>query len=144
MALSFPGPRLSDPVCPQCTPVATAARSSVLCVLAIALATAVSCSCPAAPSIPSLSPASTPAGGDQLELTINGNNFLSTSTVDINGVMAPSFVNSHQLIATIPAAYIAQPGTLQVLVLNPPQTGTGSGSIGGTTTTTASTCGGNN
>ncbi|MFY9845706.1 MAG: IPT/TIG domain-containing protein [Terriglobales bacterium] len=121
----------------------TAARSSVLYVLVIALATAVSCSCPAAPSITSISPTSTTAGGDPVELTINGNNFLSTSTVDINGILTPSFVNSHQLVATIPAADIAQPGTLHVLVLNPPEGGT-SGSIGGTTTTSTPTCAGNN
>jgi hypothetical protein len=121
----------------------TAARSSVLYVLVIALATSVSCSCPAAPSITSLSPTSTTAGGDQFQLTINGNNFLSTSTVDINGILTPSFVNSHQLVATIPAAAIAQPGTLHVLVLNPPEGGSSSGSIGGTTTTTTPTCAGN-
>jgi hypothetical protein len=123
--------------------MATAARSSVLYVLVIALATVVSCNCPAAPSITSISPSSTTAGGSEFVLTINGNNFLSYSMVDFNGLLTPSFVNSHQLVATIPAANIAQPGTLQVLVLNPPG-GTSSSSIGGTTTTTTTpTCGGN-
>jgi IPT/TIG domain-containing protein len=76
-----------------------------------------------------------------LVLTINGNDFLSTSMVDFNGILTPSFVNSHQLVATIPAAVIAQPGTVQVLVLNPPEGGTSSSSIDGTTTRT-STCNG--
>jgi FlaG/FlaF family flagellin (archaellin) len=77
-------------------------------------------------------------------LTINGNNFRSYSIVDFNGSsVVPSFVNSHQLVATIPAADIADPGTLQVLVQNPPQGGTPSNPIDGTsTTTTTSTCGG--
>jgi hypothetical protein len=74
-------------------------------------------------------------------LTINGNNFLSTSMVDINGILTPSFVNSHQLVATVPAADIAQPGTLQVVVLNPPEGGTSSSSIDGTGTKT-NTCNG--
>ncbi|MGA2353476.1 MAG: IPT/TIG domain-containing protein [Terriglobales bacterium] len=100
-----------------------------------------SCSCPATPSITSISPSSTTAGGSQLVLTINGNDFLSTSMVDFNGILTPSFVNSHQLVATIPAAVIAQPGTVQVLVLNPPEGGTSSSSIDGTTTRT-STCNG--
>ena len=110
----------------------------------MALATAVSCSCPVAPSITSLSPASTTAGGDQVELTINGNNFLSTSTVDINGILTSTFVNSHQLVAMIPATYVAQPGTLNVIVLNPPGSGPSSRTIDGTTSTTPATCGGNN
>ncbi len=143
MAISFPAPRLAEPVCQRCAPMATAARWFVLYVLVIALATAVSCSCPVAPSITSISPSSTTAGGSEVELTINGNNFLSTSLVDIGGISTPSFVNSHQLVATIPAAEIAQPGTLSVVVLNPPE-GTSPGSIDGTTITTTPTCGGYN
>ena len=121
--------------------MATAARSSVLYVLVTALATAVSCSCPAAPSITSISPGSVTAGGTQFVLTINGNDFTSDSLVDFDGSsLTPSFVNSHQLVATIPAADIVYPGTLQILVLNPPSSS--SGSVGGITTTT-NRCGGN-
>jgi len=114
-------------------------------VLVIALATVVSCNCPVAPSITSISPSSTTAGGSEFELTINGDNFLSTSMVDFNGVLAPSFVNSHQLVATIPVAAIAQSGTFQVVVLNPPENGTTSSTIDGTpTASSGQTCGGNN
>ena len=143
MALSYPAPRLSEPVCQRCTPMATAARSSVLSLLVIALAIAVSCSCPTAPSVASISPSSTTAGGSPFELTINGNDFSSDTIVSFNGSsLTPSLVNSHQLVATIPAAEIAQPGTLQVFVLNPPSGGTTS-SIGGTgPTTTSATCSG--
>jgi len=79
-----------------------------------------------------------------LVVTIDGNGFRNDSMVDFNGSpLTPSSVSSHQLVATIPAADIAQPGTLQVLVLNPPEGGTSSSSIGGTTTTTPR-CSGNN
>lgn len=143
MALSYPAPRLSEPVCQRCTPMATAARSSVLSLLVIALAIAISCSCPTAPSVASISPSSTTAGSSPFELTINGNDFSSDTIVSFNGSsLTPSLVNSHQLVATIPAADIAQPGTLQVFVLNPPSGGTTS-SIGGTgPTTTSATCSG--
>jgi hypothetical protein len=107
----------------------------------MALATVVSCSCPGAPSITSISPSSSTAGGSQFVLTINGNNFISYSIVDFNGSsFTPSLVNSHQLVATIPAADIAQAGTLPVFVLNPPESGT---STSGGITTTKPTCGGN-
>jgi hypothetical protein len=137
MTLSVPVPRSPEPVVQRCTPMATAARSSVLCVLGMALATGVSCSCPDAPSITSISPSGATAAGSQFVLTINGNHFLSDSMVDFNGFpLTATFVNSHQLTATIPAADIAQPATLQVLVLNPPEGGTSSSTIGGTPTTT--------
>lgn len=111
--------------------------------LLIALATALSCSCPTAPSVTSISPNSTTAGGSAFVLTINGNDFGSDSLVNFNGSpLTPTLVNGHQLVVTIPAASIAQPGTLQVLVFNPPTGGTTS-TIGGTgPTTTSSTCGG--
>src|ERR1700722_13335513 len=122
MARSYPAPRLSEPVCQRCTPMATAARSSALCLLVIALATGVSCSCQSAPSVTSISPSSTTAGGSPFVLTINGNDFSSDTVVNFNGSsLTPSLVNSHQLVATIPAADIAQPGTLQVFVLDPPR-----------------------
>jgi hypothetical protein len=64
--------------------------------------------------------------------------------VNFNGSsLTPTLVNGHQLVATIPASDIAQSGTLQVLVFNPPTGGTTS-AIGGTgPTTTSSTCSGN-
>jgi hypothetical protein len=65
--------------------------------------------------------------------------------VDINGILTPTFVSSQQLIATVPAAALAQPGTFQVVVLNPPENGTTSSTVDGTTATSSGqTCGGNN
>jgi hypothetical protein len=123
-----------------------ATRLAVLCVLTLALATCVSCYCSPAPSISSISPSSATAGGGQFVLTINGNNFNSNSMVAFNGSsVTPSFVNSHQLVATIPATDIAYPGALPVLVLNPSTGGTtSSSSVGGITTgsSTTATCDG--
>jgi hypothetical protein len=143
MALSFPSPGWSQPVCLRSTLIKMAMRSSVLCVLLIGLATVVSCSCPHPPSITSISPTSATAGS-QVELTINGNDFVSDSMVDFGGTsLTPTFVNSHQLTVTIPATNIAQTGTFQVLVLSPPSSGTSSNPIDGVpTTTTNPTCSG--
>jgi trimeric autotransporter adhesin len=122
----------------------TATKSFVLSVLLIALATVVSCSCPHPPSISSISPTSATVGNSEVALTINGNNFVSDSVVDFDGTsLTPTFVNSHQLTVTIPAANIAQAGTFQVLVLSPPSSGTSSNPIDGVaTTTTNPTCSG--
>jgi hypothetical protein len=119
-------------------------QSPVLAVLAITLAvTALSCgTCPPLPSIASISPASATAGGSQFLLTVNGNDFRHDSVVNWNGsFVVTSFVSTHQLFAVIPAADIAQPGTVVVFVFNPPEGGTTfvSGAIGVTSTTT---CGG--
>lgn len=76
-------------------------------------------------------------------MTISGKNFVSYSMLNFNGSpVTPSLVTGDQLVATVPASAIAQPGTLQVLVLNPPG-GTSTTPIDGTTTTsTSNTCGG--
>jgi hypothetical protein len=113
--------------------MATMARSPFLAVLAIALViTALSCgSCPPAPSVASISPSSATAGGSQFLLTVNGNDFRRYSLVVWNGsFLVTSFVNSHQLLAIVSAAEIAQPGTALVFVFNPPEGGTTFGGIG--------------
>jgi hypothetical protein len=121
----------------------TAARSFVVCVLLVGLATVVSCSCPHPPSITSISPTSA-AVDSQVTLTINGNDFVTDSVVDFDGTsLTPTFINSHQLTVAIPAANIAQAGTFQVLVLSPPSSGTSTNPIDGIpTTTTTPTCSG--
>jgi hypothetical protein len=112
--------------------MATMARSPLLAVLAIGLVvTTPSCgTCPPAPSVASISPSSATAGSSQLLLTVNGNDFRRYSLVVWNGsYQVTSFVSSHQLLAVIPAADIAQPGTALVFVFNPPE---GSTTFGGT------------
>src|SRR5207248_2949734 len=57
------------------------------------------------PTTTSISPASTTAGSAQFTLTVNGTNFVSTSTVYWNGSpLTTTFVSSTQLTAIVPAA----------------------------------------
>ncbi len=71
------------------------------------------------PSITSLSPNPTPAGGAQFTLTVNGSGFLNGGTVQWNGTaLTTTFVSSSQLTATVPAVDIASVGTASVTVFN--------------------------
>lgn len=72
------------------------------------------------PTITTLDPASATAGGTAFTLTINGTNFINSSTVWWNGNARPAtFVSSAQLTATISASDIASAGTAVVTVNNP-------------------------
>jgi YVTN family beta-propeller protein len=72
------------------------------------------------PTVATISPNSTMAGGAAFTLTINGTNFVAASMANFGG-SAPSttFVNSTQLTATIPASSVASTGMLAVTVINP-------------------------
>src|SRR5439155_1405260 len=64
------------------------------------------------PTITSISPSSTIAGSGSFTLTVNGTNFVSTSTVNWNGsALATTFVSSIKLTAIVPAANVAAVGT---------------------------------
>ncbi|HVB99409.1 MAG TPA: IPT/TIG domain-containing protein [Candidatus Dormibacteraeota bacterium] len=72
------------------------------------------------PSIQSLSPNFTTAGGATLQLTVNGKDFVFGGFVIWNGrALTTLYVNSHQLQATINPSDITQPGPAQVTVFNP-------------------------
>ena len=72
------------------------------------------------PTITTISPNSTVAGGAAFTLTINGTNFVAASMVNFGGsAAATTFVNSTQLTAAIPAASIVSTGTPTVKVTNP-------------------------
>jgi hypothetical protein len=72
------------------------------------------------PTISSLSPTCASAGDNQFTLTVNGTNFLSTSTVNWNGgALTTTFVSSTQLTATVPANNINNPGTASITVVSP-------------------------
>jgi IPT/TIG domain len=119
--------------------MARAPRLALTSVLAVTLATALSCgTCPPTPSITSISPNSATARGSQFLLTVSGNDFRRDSVVSWNGAFrVTSFVSSRQLVAAITATDIAQPGTVLVFVFNPPEGGTTfvSGAIGVMSTT---------
>jgi YVTN family beta-propeller protein len=72
------------------------------------------------PTIATISPNGTVAGGAAFTLTINGTNFVAGSMVNFGGLaLSTTFVNSTQLTAAIPAASIASTGTPAVTVTNP-------------------------
>jgi YVTN family beta-propeller protein len=82
------------------------------------------------PTIITIAPNSTVAGGAAFTLTINGTNFVAASKVDFGGsAPATTFVNSTQLTAAIPAASIASTGTPAVTVTNPAPDGGSSNAI---------------
>ena len=73
-----------------------------------------------APAITSLSPSGATTGGAPFTLTVNGTNFMASSTVQWNGTdRTTTFVNGTQLTASISAADIATAGTAAVTVVNP-------------------------
>ena len=67
-----------------------------------------------------LVPDATAPGGAGFTLTVNGAGFVAASTVNWNGSpLATTFVNNHQLTATVPASDIATASTASVTVVNP-------------------------
>ncbi len=78
------------------------------------------------PQVTALNPAHVIAGSSGLELNITGTNFVSQSTVYVNGSnRATTYNSSTSLLATINPNDLLTPGTLQITVVNP-QPGGGS------------------
>src|SRR6266478_7465215 len=76
------------------------------------------------PSISSISPSITPAGGSGFNLTVAGTGFGLSSVVQWNGNSRfTTFFSSTQITAAIPASDIAAMGTIQVTVSNGPPGG---------------------
>jgi len=72
----------------------------------------------------SVNPASTSAGAPAFTLTVNGTDFVSTSTVRWNGQgRTTTFVSATRLQASIPASDIASPAIDLVTVFSPPPGG---------------------
>jgi hypothetical protein len=71
-----------------------------------------------------LSPSSAPVGSAALNLNVTGSNFNSSSSILINGTaFSPTHVSPTLLQVAIPASDLAQAGTLNVSVTNPPPGG---------------------
>jgi hypothetical protein len=80
------------------------------------------------PSITSISPSSATAGAAAQTLTINGTNFLTSSTVTFNGTAhSATFVNATQLTIFLSASDQATLGSYPVVVTNPSPGGGASG-----------------
>ena len=76
------------------------------------------------PQIASLNPTSATAGGAGFTLTVNGSSFVSSSTVDWNGLpRSTTFQSPSLLTATITGADIASSGSASVTVVNPASLG---------------------
>jgi trimeric autotransporter adhesin len=72
------------------------------------------------PAIQSISPATAAAGATGFTLTINGTNFVSTSTLTWNGLAQPvTFVSPSQLTTSVSGSELGAAGTIPVSVSNP-------------------------
>jgi hypothetical protein len=72
------------------------------------------------PSLMSLSPSQLNAGSSESLLTVDGENFTSSSTIEWNGAVLPTiYLNDTQLEAQIPASDLTTPGFADVVVFNP-------------------------
>ncbi len=72
------------------------------------------------PEITSLSPSGVFTGGGAFELVVNGTNFVSQSTVSVNGsVRSTTFTSKTSVSAPISAADIANAGSVPIIVINP-------------------------
>jgi hypothetical protein len=72
---------------------------------------------PGQPQVTSLSPGTAAAGSAPFTLTVNGQNFLPTTTVfwDDNTSLTTTYVSSTVLQAQVPASLIAKPGTTTII-----------------------------
>ena len=82
------------------------------------------------PSVSSLSPASVTAGAASFTLTVNGTNFIGSSTINWNGTpLTTVFINSLQLTASVSNTLVATAGTAPVTVITPAPGGGTSNSL---------------
>jgi hypothetical protein len=72
---------------------------------------------PGQASITSVSPGTVSAGGPSFTLTVNGQNFLQTTTVlwNDNTALTTTYVSSTVLQAQVPASLIAKPGSVEII-----------------------------
>ena len=85
------------------------------------------------PTLLSISPTSITAGGSGFTITCNGQNYISSSVVNWNGVgLTTTYVSASQITAVVPSADYASGGTASVTVTNP---GPGGGTTGAQTIT---------
>jgi uncharacterized repeat protein (TIGR03803 family) len=82
------------------------------------------------PAVASISPDSVPVGSSAQTVTINGNNFLTSSVVSVNGsTYTPTFISNTQLSIVVASADLATAGTFLISVTNPTPGGGTSNSV---------------
>jgi hypothetical protein len=92
----------------------------------------------AVPTIVTLSPPNANHGDPAFVLTVTGANFATKAVINFNGnPQTTNQVSGTQLTATIPAADIANAGSMPVTVTNPAIQGTGQYGGGGTAAETS-------
>jgi len=93
------------------------------------------------PAITQLNPDAATAGGADFVLTVDGSKFSTKAVVNWNGVAQTAnttYVSANQLTVAIPAAMIANAGSVTVTVTNPATSGMGIYGSGGTLAETSS------
>ncbi|MDD5569505.1 MAG: hypothetical protein PHG23_03800, partial [Candidatus Pacebacteria bacterium] len=83
------------------------------------------------PTTTSIDPTSKIVGDEEFVMTVNGTNFISSSTVNFAGsARATTFINSGRLTAVILASDLSSPGIFNITVTNPlPGGGTSNGQV---------------
>ena len=82
------------------------------------------------PTLVSITPNSVTAGAAGFTLTVNGTNFINTSTIKWNGTpLTTTYVNAAQLTAPVSNTLVASAGSASVTVFNPAPGGGTSGSV---------------
>jgi trimeric autotransporter adhesin len=72
-----------------------------------------------APTVTSVAPSNVIIGSGAFTLSVNGNGFQNTTTLQVGSVAVPAaFVSSNQLTATVPASLVTTAGTLLVVAAN--------------------------
>jgi hypothetical protein len=75
---------------------------------------------PSGPSLTNVSPNSATSGGTSFTLTVNGAGFLAGSSVLWNGsYLSTIYISGNQLSSSVPANFIASPGSAGITVVNP-------------------------
>jgi hypothetical protein len=73
-----------------------------------------------APTLTAISPRFVPVGAPAATINLTGTNFISSSTVDLNGTpLATTFVSSTQLSALVPASHFTAAGPAKITVVTP-------------------------
>jgi hypothetical protein len=75
---------------------------------------------PPPPAVTGISPSSVTVGGSDFDLTVTGSGFTTTSKIKWNETICDgtTFINETQLSTRIPAAYITNPGTVNITVFD--------------------------
>jgi len=85
------------------------------------------------PTVAAIVPNSVTAGGPALVLTVNGSNFNANAVVNLNNlVQQTTHITGSQLMTTIPASMLANPGIVMISVTNPGSSTPGGPYGGGT------------